>query len=100
VSEAGPGRSTLGRLLLERAAADPDRIGVAYPDVALTFAQLLNRSRSLAKALTKAGVGAGARVGVFLPNCLEYIDLVFAASLVGAQLVRSMPGSSAMSWPT
>ena len=87
MTDVGPGRSTLGRLLLQRAASDPDRIGVAYPDVELTFGQLLDRSRALAKALTAAEVGAGARVGVFLPNCLEYIELVFAASLVGAQLV-------------
>jgi fatty-acyl-CoA synthase len=82
-----PERPTLARLLIKQAALGADRPAIAYPDERLTFGELSDRSRTLARALLANGVTPGARIGVFLPNCLEYIELVFAASLVGAQLV-------------
>jgi fatty-acyl-CoA synthase len=82
-----PDRPTLARLLIKQAGVGADRPAVAYPDEQLTFGELLERSQALARALLANGVSPGARVGVFLPNCLEYIELVFAASLIGAQLV-------------
>ena len=53
----------------------------------VTFRELRDRAGALARSLLAHDVGAGRRVGLFLPNCLEYIDALFAAALVGAQVV-------------
>ena len=78
---------TLGGLLAVQAATAGERVAVAYPDAALTFTELHVQARELARALLAHGVGSGDRIGIFMPNSLEYIQLIFAASLVGAQLV-------------
>ena len=83
MSEAG----TLGALLATQAAQRPDQVAISYPDAALNYAELDARARELAQALVAGGLRPGERVGVFMPNSLDYIALIFAVSLAGAQLV-------------
>jgi acyl-CoA synthetase (AMP-forming)/AMP-acid ligase II len=78
---------TLAGLLSERARASGARVAVSYPSAQLTYAELDAGARMLAGALRAGGVGPGARVGIFMPNALSYIQLIFAVSYVGAQLV-------------
>jgi fatty-acyl-CoA synthase len=80
-------RVTLSRLLAAQAAGNGERVAIAYPDTSLTFAELYAKARALARALLAGGLRPGDRVGIFMPNSLEYIQLIFAASLAGAQLV-------------
>ena len=79
--------ATLAGLLAVQAAAGGDRVAISYPGEALSFAELHARARALGRAMLAAGISAGDRVGIFMPNSLEYIGLIFAASLVGAQVV-------------
>ncbi|WP_028063249.1 class I adenylate-forming enzyme family protein [Solirubrobacter soli] len=76
---------TLAGLLA--AHAGEERVAISYPDARLTYAQLDADARRVAGALRANGVGPGARVGIFMPNALDYIRLIFAVSYVGAQLV-------------
>jgi acyl-CoA synthetase (AMP-forming)/AMP-acid ligase II len=78
---------TLAGLLAARAADSGEPLAIAYPDAELTYAELDAGARALAGGLRARGVGPGSRVGIFMPNALFYIQLIFAVSYVGAQLV-------------
>ena len=78
---------TLSRLLAAQAAGNGERVAIAYPDTSLSFAELHAKARALARAMLADGLRPGDRVGIFMPNSLEYVQLIFAASLAGAQLV-------------
>lgn len=50
----------------------------------VSFEALLGRTRKLAGAMEKKGVGKGDVVAVLLPNCIELVELYLAAGAVGA----------------
>lgn len=78
---------SLGRLLLRRAAAQPDDEGLVFPGTRLTFRQLERRAMELARALVGIGIEPGDRVALLMPNCVDMVRAIFAGSLVGAVLV-------------
>src|SRR4051812_24073620 len=49
------------------------RLAVVHGDRRVTYAALLDRSRRLASALVRAGVGAGEAVAALLPNIPEML---------------------------
>lgn len=53
-------------------------------DVSTTWSELDDRSSRLANGLRAAGVGAGDRVGILAPNCVEFLEVVIAAMKLGA----------------
>jgi malonyl-CoA/methylmalonyl-CoA synthetase len=53
----------------------------------LTFGDLDARSTRLARVFTARGVQPGDRLGIFLPNRIEFIDVVLACLKLGAILV-------------
>jgi long-chain acyl-CoA synthetase len=53
----------------------------------LTFRELHNRVERIAAALSRRGLRTGDRLAVLLPNGLEYIELVYACSLLGVIVV-------------
>ena len=69
------------------AAKRPDTIAVRQDGRALTYAQLDERSSRLAQALAGAGAGAGSRVAYLDRSAPELVELLFAASKVGAVAV-------------
>ena len=50
----------------------------------LTFGEIDARANRMARALASRGVAAGDRVAVYLPNCLEFLDLFLASIRLGA----------------
>ncbi len=78
---------TLPQILDARVAATPDDDFLWLGGEQLTYAQALTRAENAAGALAALGVGAGDKVAVMLPNSLEFIDLWFATTLLGAVLV-------------
>src|SRR6267378_8416261 len=52
-------------------------------DSRVTFVQLHDRVRRLAAALTQAGFLPGDRLALLLPNGPDYIELVYACSMLG-----------------
>jgi acyl-CoA synthetase (AMP-forming)/AMP-acid ligase II len=76
--EAGARASTGAPALIERR-------GEAYVEVG--YPKLLASAGAAAKALGKAGVGAGDVLGVWLPNGLDYLAVEFGAASLGAAVL-------------
>ncbi|MBC7300504.1 MAG: AMP-binding protein [Nocardia sp.] len=86
---------TFGDVLAARAAAAPDRIAVLDTAVAWTYAELHQRSRSLATGLARLGIVPGDRVLVQLPNRAEFVEVIFALFELGALPVFCLPAHRA-----
>jgi len=84
---------TIGADLDRAIARWPDRPAVVGRDqgVRLTYAQLGERVDALASGLLELGVAKGDRVGIWSPNCVEWILVQYAAAKIGAILVNVNP---------
>ncbi len=76
--------SPLGDILAASATRAPDTVSVAFPQRSATAADLLDRSRDAARGLYALGVRHGDRVGILMPNCIEFVEVLFGAALLGA----------------
>jgi crotonobetaine/carnitine-CoA ligase len=74
--------------LLVDGAPDDALLTFAATNTTWTRGQLLERAERCADALAALGVGRGDRVAVLLPNRIEYVDLIFGCSLLGAIVVH------------
>jgi O-succinylbenzoic acid--CoA ligase len=73
---------------LERAAAlRPEVVALATPTLELTYADLLERARSVASALLQRGAGPGARVAIELPPGPDFAVALHGCLLLGAAAV-------------
>lgn len=79
--------TTLGDLLLMAAAERPDADAVVFPDSRQSFAQLAAAARHRARGLQALGVEPGDHVGLLLPTCPEFPEILFAIALCGAVAV-------------
>lgn len=79
--------TTFGDLLVEAARRRPDEVAVAFPEIRVTGSELLARSVQMARGLHALGVRRGDRVAIVMPNCMEYVEAMFGASLLGAVVV-------------
>ena len=75
---------TVPDLLIEAADNRPEKEAVLYKDEALTYAQIYEKSLSLAQTLIRQGVKQGDRVCFYLEKRLEKVISIFAISLAGA----------------
>lgn len=82
-----PVARTLGSLTEELALRVGERPALIGSDGTLTWADVEERSRWLALGLMKAGVEAGDRVAVLLPNSVNWVLLDLAAARRGAVFV-------------
>jgi fatty-acyl-CoA synthase len=72
---------------LERAASvHPHHIAVIHGAERRTYAELYGRSRRLASALARLGVGSGDTVSVMLPNTPPMIEAHYGVPMAGAVL--------------
>jgi len=80
---------TLSQLLLREVKIGPARQCLVFPEasVRMTYEELYQRTLRVAKSLISAGITRGDHIGVMAGNCLPYVELLFAASHVGAVLV-------------
>jgi long-chain acyl-CoA synthetase len=80
---------TLGELLRQQADYGPSRPCIVFPEYnhRVTYQQLYHKTLTIAKGLLSAGICRGDRIGIFAGNCPSYVELLFAASHVGAALV-------------
>src|SRR5271169_4654545 len=85
--------ATIGACLTKTAALHPDREAVVScaQDTRLTYAQLDTAVDRLASGLLARGIDAGDRVGVWAPNCLEWMLAQYATAKLGAILVNVNP---------
>ena len=80
-------RRTLGDHFTELASHFGDRPLLATPDRSITYAELVEESRSLARAMMALGVRRRDHVALLLGNEPEFIFLSMAVSMVGGVVV-------------
>src|SRR5919106_1854970 len=79
---------------LERAVArfgDREALVVRHQDVRLTYAELDARVNALARGLLGAGLHKGDRLGIWAPNCAEWVLVQYATAKAGIILVNVNP---------
>jgi fatty-acyl-CoA synthase len=84
---------TIGEHFERTAARFADRPALVsrQQDVRLTYAQLDAAVDAAAAGLLRAGIRAGDRVGIWAPNCAEWVLVQYATAKVGAILVNVNP---------
>jgi fatty-acyl-CoA synthase len=93
--------SSITPLLGETIGANFDRAVAAYPDrealvvrhqgVRLTYSQLDERVERVARALVAFGLEPGDRMGIWSPNCAEWVLVQYASAKAGVILVNVNP---------
>lgn len=85
--------STIGAALAQAARqhAHHEALVVPQQNVRWTWAELLERSDALAAGLLSLGLQPGDRVGIWAPNCSEWVLMQFATARVGLILVNVNP---------
>ncbi len=78
-------------LLENTARRVPDRIGMVFSGLELTFGELLELSRRFSSALVHLGVKKGDRVAVHLPNCPQFAVAYYGLLGVGAVFTPLSP---------
>ncbi len=87
VREACRGGQNPFTLLAVTAARWPNRVAVIDDDGIFSYRDLRARTESLAHELYRRGVGPGQAVGILCRNGHSFIEAMFAAALVGADVV-------------
>jgi fatty-acyl-CoA synthase len=84
---------TIGDNLDRTAQRFPDReaLCVRHQGVRLTYAELVEEANLVARALIAAGIERGDRVGIWAPNCAEWVLVQYASAKIGAILVNINP---------
>ena len=75
---------SLGEFLDAAVRQNPDKIFVEMAGEKVTYRQLQLSVGRTASMFQDLGVAPGDRVGLFMPNCLEYLYCWFGLSLLGA----------------
>ena len=71
--------------------ADREAVVVAHQDVRWTYAELAERVDRLARGLIAFGLQPGDRMGIWAPNCSEWLLVQFASAKAGVILVNINP---------
>src|SRR5919199_2704687 len=84
---------TIGQNLDRTAASFPDRDALVsvHQGVRLTYAQFQEAVEEVARGLLGLGIEPGERVGIWSPNCAEWVLLQYATARAGAILVNVNP---------
>lgn len=69
----------------------PENIALDFFGKTYTYARLKEMVNRIAHGMQKMGVGRGTRVGLFMPNCPQYVMTYYAALKVGATVVNFNP---------
>lgn len=78
--------------MLERTARDfGDRPAFDFLGAKLTWADIHTQALKLAKGLQALGIGKGKKVGLFLPNCPNFVIAYYAVLRTGATAVNYNP---------
>src|ERR1700693_579089 len=61
----------------------PDRTALSREGRSSTFRELHSRVEGIAATLTSHGFGVGDRLALLLPNGADYVELLYACSMLG-----------------
>lgn len=82
-----PASRTLPALLQEQADWGGDRIAVTDRGEDYSYLALAHRARQVEQSLRAAGLRRGDRIGLLVTNRIEWLEIFFGASAVGAIVV-------------
>ena len=84
---------TIGEALLSAAEqwGDREALVAVHQQLRFTYSQLLDRVDRLANNLISLGLMKGDRIGIWSPNCAEWVLTQFAAARAGLILVTINP---------
>jgi fatty-acyl-CoA synthase len=84
---------TIGENLERTVARDPsaDALVVRHQDVRLSYGELNEQVDRLARSLIAAGLEPGDRMGIWAPNCFEWVLVQYASAKAGVVLVNVNP---------
>lgn len=82
-------------LLDEATRRWPDNLAIDFFGKTYTYARLSEMVNRIAKGMQAQGVGHGTRVGIFMPNCPQYVMCYFAILKCGGTVVNFNPLYSA-----
>jgi carnitine-CoA ligase len=77
----------LGDVLRARAESHRTEVFLKFHDGEITYGEVDVMANRVAQGLATAGVGRGDHVGVMLPNCADFIYVIFALARLGAVAV-------------
>ena len=84
LSTADLSTANLGQVLIQTAKRFPNQPVLIFPESSLSYQNLVTRSLKRALGLKRLGVQPGDHVGLLMPNCPEYIELLFGIIFLGA----------------
>ena len=79
--------TTFGDLIVRAAARHPGGDAIVFPDRRHSFGSLLEAAERAARSLLGLGVRPGDHVGILMPNCMDFIEVMFGAALIGAPVI-------------
>ena len=74
---------TFGDILRFFANRHPDKVAVHYLDKTISYRDLNIRANRLANRFLSLGFRPNDKISILLPNCSEYIEIVFALAKIG-----------------
>src|SRR6185437_16097449 len=77
----------IGTLLDRHAKTRPEQVAYWDSSRSVTYAELAERTASIAANLTNAGLREGDKIAIYLPNGVDWIEACFAALRAGAVVV-------------
>lgn len=80
-------KPTIPAFLVHRAASCGESTALVHDDAKLSYAELDERSRTLAGQLVAAGIDKHARIALLAPNGIDWVVIAYASFRIGAVLV-------------
>jgi acyl-CoA synthetase (AMP-forming)/AMP-acid ligase II len=77
----------VGDILVRNASRDPDCEAIVIGDTRRTHAELLAAAERAARSLLGLGIRPGDRVGFLMPNCLDFVEVMWGCALIGAPIL-------------
>jgi len=77
----------VGYLLTQNGVRFPEKTAIVVEDRKVTYRQLNLMVNELANGLLKFGIRKGTKAAILLQNCLEWVEIYYALSKIGAVLV-------------
>ncbi len=81
----------LAEHLLQTAARTPDAVALDFFGRRMRYGELADQVRRAAAGFAALGVKRGVHVGLFLPNCPQYVIAYYGVLLAGGTLVNFSP---------
>lgn len=75
------------KFLQEAAELSPDNVATVFFDKKMKYGELWDKVLRFANSLHKLGVKKGDRIGIYLPNCPQFVIAFFAINRIGAMIV-------------